>query len=58
MTGVHVFGDVNGIQDNVTTTWTDRDIVPYYKGMWAKVRRVGSMEDYKQTVRLKNLRHT
>jgi len=53
-----VFGHVNGIQDNVTTTWTDRNIVPYYKGTWANIRRVGSMDDYKQTVSFKSRRFT
>jgi arsenite oxidase large subunit len=49
-----VFAYVNGIQGDVTTEWTDRNIVPYYKGTWASVRRIGSMEDYKRTVSFKS----
>ncbi len=49
-----LFAYVNGIQGDVTTDWTDRNIVPYYKGTWASIRRVGKMEDYKRTVSFKN----
>lgn len=49
-----LFGHVNGIQGDVTTEWTDRNIVPYYKGTWASIRRVGTMEEYKRTVSFKN----
>ena len=38
----------------VTTEWTDRNIIPYYKGTWASIRRVGTMEEYKRTVSFKN----
>jgi arsenite oxidase large subunit len=48
-----VFAYFNGIQGDVTTDWTDRNIVPYYKGTWADIRRVGTMEDYKRTVSFK-----
>ncbi|KAI3590393.1 Arsenite oxidase large subunit (plasmid) [Cupriavidus sp. U2] len=51
-----VFGYVNGIQGDVTTDWTDRNIVPYYKGTWADIRKVGSMEDYKRKVSFKDRR--
>ncbi|KDP84389.1 arsenate reductase (azurin) large subunit [Cupriavidus basilensis] len=49
-----VYGYVNGIQGDVTTDWTDRNIIPYYKGTWASIRRVGSMEDYKRRVSFKD----
>ncbi len=49
-----VFGYMNGIQGDVTTEWTDRNIIPYYKGTWADIRRVGSMEDFKRTVSFKD----
>ncbi|MGZ3339983.1 MAG: arsenate reductase (azurin) large subunit [Reyranella sp.] len=48
-----VFGQIKGIAGDVTTEWTDRNVVPYYKGTWASLRRVGSMEDYKRTVSTK-----
>ncbi len=49
-----VFAYVNGIQGDVTTEWVDRNVIPYYKGTWANIRRVGSMEDYKRTVSFKD----
>jgi arsenite oxidase large subunit len=51
------FGYLNGIVGDVTTPWTDRNIVPYYKGTWANLRRVGSMEEYKRSVSFKNRRY-
>jgi hypothetical protein len=33
------FGNDNGVQGDVTTNWTDRNIIPYYKGTWASIRR-------------------
>lgn len=50
------FAYINGIAGDVTTPWTDRNVIPYYKGTWANLRRVGSMEDYKRTVSFKNRR--
>ena len=44
-----MFAYVNGIQGDVTTEWTDRNIIPYYKGTWANVKRVGTIDDYKKT---------
>ena len=49
-----LFGYVNGIQGDVTTDWTDRNVMPYYKGTWASIKRVGGMEDYKRTVSFKS----
>jgi arsenite oxidase large subunit len=49
-----VFAYPNGVQGNVTTDWTDRNIIPYYKGTWASIRRVGPMDDYKRTVSFKD----
>ncbi len=48
-----LFAYFNGIQGDVTTDWTDRNVVPYYKGTWADIRRVGTMEEYKRTVSFK-----
>jgi arsenite oxidase large subunit len=44
------FGYFNGVVGDVVTDWTDRNIVPYYKGTWADVRRVGTVEAFKKTV--------
>nr|1G8K_A Chain A, ARSENITE OXIDASE [Alcaligenes faecalis]1G8K_C Chain C, ARSENITE OXIDASE [Alcaligenes faecalis]1G8K_E Chain E, ARSENITE OXIDASE [Alcaligenes faecalis]1G8K_G Chain G, ARSENITE OXIDASE [Alcaligenes faecalis] len=51
-----LFGYVNGIQGDVTTDWTDRDIIPYYKGTWGDIRKVGSMSEFKRTVSFKSRR--
>ena len=48
-----VFGYTKGIAGDVTTEWTDRNIIPYYKGTWASIRRVGSIDEYKRTVSTK-----
>ncbi|MET3375450.1 arsenite oxidase large subunit [Variovorax boronicumulans] len=49
-----LFGYFNGIAGNLTTDWTDRNIIPYYKGAWASIRRVGTLADYKATVSFKD----
>jgi arsenite oxidase large subunit len=49
-----LFAYVNGIQGDVTSEWTDRNIIPYYKGSWGNIKRIGSMEEYKRTVSFKN----
>ena len=46
----------NGIVGDVVTEWTDRNHIPYYKGTWADLRKVGSMDDYKKTVSFKRRR--
>jgi arsenite oxidase large subunit len=51
-----VFGEPNGVMGDVTTTWVDRNVIPYYKGTWADIRRVGSQEDYKRSVSFKSRR--
>jgi arsenite oxidase large subunit len=49
-----LYGYYNGIQGDVTSEWTDRNIIPYYKGSWANIKRIGPMEEYKRTVSFKN----
>jgi arsenite oxidase large subunit len=51
------FAHYNGIVGDVTTPWTDRNVVPYYKGTWANLRKVGTMEDFKNNVSFKNRRY-
>lgn len=51
-----MFGYDNGVVGDVVTDWTDRNVVPYYKGTWANIRRVGNMEAYKRTVSFKRRR--
>jgi len=52
-----MFGYFNGNVGDLVTDWTDRNVIPYYKGTWANIRKVGSMEDYKKTVSFKRRRY-
>ncbi len=52
-----VFGYFNGNTGDVVTEWTDQNVIPYYKGTWADVRKVSSMADYKKTVSFKRRRY-
>ncbi len=52
------FGHFNGVAGDVVTDWTDQNIVPYYKGTWADIRKVSSMDEYKKTTSFKSRRYT
>jgi len=41
----------------MVTEWTDRNHIPYYKGTWANLRKVSSMDDYKRNVSFKRRRY-
>jgi arsenite oxidase large subunit len=45
-----------GVAGDVTTDAVDENVVPYYKGTWADIRRVGSIEEFKRTVSFKSRR--
>lgn len=49
-----LFGYFNGIQGDVTTEATDCNVVPYYKGTWVNLRRVGTMKECEQTMSVKS----
>lgn len=51
-----LFGYVKGVHGDVVTDWVDRNVVPYYKGTWASIKRVGSVEEYKSTISFKDRR--
>lgn len=51
------FGWFNGIAGDVVTDWTDRNYVPYYKGTWANIRRVGGADQFAQSVSFKSRRY-
>lgn len=51
------FGYDKGIQGDVTTNWTDRNVIPYYKGTWASIQRVGSLDEAKKNVSFKGRRY-
>jgi arsenite oxidase large subunit len=50
------FGHFNGVMGDLTTAWVDRNVVPYYKGTWADIRRIGTVEEFKNTVSFKSRR--
>ena len=52
-----LFGYIKGVHGHVVTSWVDRNVVPYYKGTWGSIRRVGSVDEYKATVSLKDRRY-
>jgi len=51
------FGHYNGIQGDVTTEAVDRNVVPYYKGAWANLRKA-TRGDYQSTVSFKSRRYS
>jgi arsenite oxidase large subunit len=51
-----LYGYVKGIVGNVVTSWVDRNVVPYYKGTWASIRKVGTVESWKQSISFKDRR--
>ncbi|MCY1562593.1 Arsenite oxidase subunit AioA [compost metagenome] len=50
------FGHFNGVMGDLTTAWVDRNVVPYYKGTWADVRRIGTVDEFKETISFKSRR--
>lgn len=52
-----LFGYIKGVQGNLVSDWTDRNVVPYYKGTWGSIRRAGSMDDYQASVSFKDRRY-
>ena len=53
-----LFGYIKGVHGHVVTSWVDRNVVPYYKGTWGDIRRVGTVDEWKRTVSLKDRRIT
>jgi arsenite oxidase large subunit len=51
------FGWYNGIAGDAVTNWTDRNIIPYYKGTWANIRRIGGGEQYRRIASFKSRRY-
>lgn len=52
-----LFGYTKGVAGDVVTPWVDRNVVPYYKGTWASVQRIGSVEDWKESISFKERRY-
>ena len=53
-----MFGYFNGNPGDLVTPWTDENVIPYYKGTWGDIRRVGTLEDYHREVSFKSRRYT
>ena len=51
-----LFGFIKGVHGDVVTPWVDRNVVPYYKGTWGSIKRVGSVDDWKQSISFKERR--
>jgi arsenite oxidase large subunit len=51
------FGGYNGIVGDTVTDWTDRNVIPYYKGTWADIRRIGGGEHYRRIASFKSRRY-
>ncbi|GCL65593.1 hypothetical protein AQPW35_46740 [Rubrivivax pictus] len=51
-----LFGYIKGVAGDVTSPWVDRNVVPYYKGTWGSIKRVGSVDDWKQSISFKERR--
>jgi arsenite oxidase large subunit len=51
-----LFGYIKGVHGDVVTSWVDRNVVPYYKGTWGSIKRVGSVDDWKQNISFKERR--
>jgi len=52
-----LFGYIKGVHGDIVTPWVDRNVVPYYKGTWASIKRVGSVDDWKQSISFKERRY-
>ena len=51
-----LFGYIKGVHGDVVTSWVDRNVVPYYKGAWANLRKA-TAGAYKSTVSFKSRRY-
>lgn len=52
-----LFGYIKGVAGDVVTEWVDRNVVPYYKGTWASVKKVGTVETWRRTISFKERRY-
>ncbi|MCI4440881.1 arsenate reductase (azurin) large subunit [Tibeticola sp.] len=52
-----LFGYIKGVHGDVVTPWVDRNVVPYYKGTWGSIRRVGTVDEYRATISFKDRRY-
>lgn len=53
-----LFGYIRGVAGDVTSPWVDRNVVPYYKGTWGSIKRIGNVDEWKQTISFKERRYS
>ncbi|CAN0506479.1 unnamed protein product [Ectocarpus sp. 12 AP-2014] len=53
-----MFGYPNGVQGDTVSEWTDQNIIPYYKGAWADIRKIGKNDAYTRSVSFKRRRYS
>ena len=53
-----LFGYVKGVHGDVVTPWVDRNVIPYYKGTWGSIKRIGPVEDWQESISFKDRRFT
>lgn len=53
-----LFAQENGTVGDLVTPWVDRNVVPYYKGTWASIRRVSTSSEFKKTISFKSRQWT
>ncbi|MCG8425556.1 MAG: arsenate reductase (azurin) large subunit [Proteobacteria bacterium] len=52
-----MFGYYNGVMGNLTTDWVDENAIPYYKGTWANIRKVGDVAEYRRLISFRSRRY-
>lgn len=52
-----MFGYFNGVAGEVVTDAVDENIIPYYKGTWADLRRIGHSEAYARGTSFRSRRY-
>ncbi len=51
-----LFGYVKGVHGDVVTPWVDRNVIPYYKGTWGSINRIGPVEEWQSSISFKDRR--
>jgi arsenite oxidase large subunit len=52
-----LFAHYNGVVGNLVSPWTDKNLLPWYKGTWASIRLVSGGKQYRRQTSLKSRRY-
>jgi arsenite oxidase large subunit len=52
------FAYPKGIAGDLTTPWTDRNLLPYYKGTWASIKFTSRNAEFRETISFKSRRYS